>query len=102
MLFEHHRERSIVQRPIRFVALESVLDPARALEHVRILLTTQVFELEEMPNAHVTTAPPLDRLHGGLCRSDDSLTLGQKIADEGNKGVDEQLRLFPRIDQRRQ
>jgi hypothetical protein len=31
-LLEHHRERAIAQRLVELVALEALLDPARALE----------------------------------------------------------------------
>ena len=31
---EHHRQRAVAQRLVRLVALEPVLDPARALEQV--------------------------------------------------------------------
>src|SRR5207249_4376509 len=52
MLFEHHRERAVVQRPVWLVALEAFLDRARALEEVRHFVTAEIAELKKMPHAH--------------------------------------------------
>ena len=48
-LLEHHRERAIAQRLVELVALEPILDPARALEQVIELVARKVAELQEMP-----------------------------------------------------
>ena len=47
-LLEHHRERAVAQRLVELVALEAVLDPARALEQVRELVGGEVLELQEV------------------------------------------------------
>ena len=52
VLLEHHRERAVVQRPVRLVALEALLDPARALEQVLELVAAEILELQEMPYRH--------------------------------------------------
>ena len=47
-LLEHHRERAVAQRLVELVALEPLLDPARAREQVVELVEREVAELEEM------------------------------------------------------
>ena len=49
MLLEHHRQRAVAQRLIELVALEPVLDPARAREKVLELVAGEVLELQEVP-----------------------------------------------------
>ena len=58
LLLEHHGERAIVQRPVRFVALEPVLDPARAFEHIGELVAAEILELKEMPYRHTASVVP--------------------------------------------
>src|SRR6185369_12599407 len=45
---EHHRERAVAQGLVDLVALEPVLDPARAREEVRELVGGKVLELQEV------------------------------------------------------
>ena len=48
-LLEHHRERAVAQRLVDLVALEPLLDPARAREQVIELLLREIAKLEEVP-----------------------------------------------------
>ena len=59
-LLEHHRERAIAQRLIDLVALEPILDPARALEQPRELVAREIAELQEVlgwRRRHVLSPP---------------------------------------------
>ena len=47
-LLEDHRQRAVRQRPVGLVALELLLDPARALEQVLEFLAREVVELQEV------------------------------------------------------
>src|ERR1700752_5273748 len=47
-LLEHHRQRAIAKRLVQLVALELLLDPARALEEVLQLLAAEIPELQEV------------------------------------------------------
>ena len=51
-LLEHHRQRAVAQRLVELVALEALLDPARALEQVVELVAREVLELQEMLGSH--------------------------------------------------
>src|SRR5258706_6234098 len=46
---EDHRESPVLERPVALVALELVLDPARAREQVLVLLAREVLELQIVP-----------------------------------------------------
>jgi hypothetical protein len=50
-LVEHHRERAIAQRLIELVALEALLDPARARDQVIELVAAEITDLEEVPGS---------------------------------------------------
>src|SRR5690606_11806269 len=52
VLLEDHGERAVPQRLVGHVALEHVLDPARALEEVLVLLEREILELEIVPDGH--------------------------------------------------
>ena len=47
-LLEHHRERAVAQRLVELVALEALLDPARAREQVIVLVASETRELQEV------------------------------------------------------
>ena len=51
-LLEHHRQGSIAQRLVDLVALETFLDPARAVEQVVELVAAEIAELQEMLGDH--------------------------------------------------
>src|SRR5882672_25647 len=48
-LLEDHGERAVLERPVAPVALELVLDPARAREQVLVFRAREILELQEMP-----------------------------------------------------
>src|SRR5439155_4957781 len=48
-LLENHRQRAIAKRLVELVALETVLDPARACEQMVEFLPREIAELEEVP-----------------------------------------------------
>src|SRR6266545_710084 len=48
-LLENHGERAVLERPVAFVALEPLLDPARAREQVLVLPAREVLELQVVP-----------------------------------------------------
>ena len=50
MLLEHHRERAVAQRPVKLVALEALLDQARALEQLLELGAIEILKLQKMAN----------------------------------------------------
>src|SRR5436309_13732172 len=49
-LLEDHGERAVLERPVALVALELVLDPARACEQMLVLLAREVLELQVVPH----------------------------------------------------
>src|SRR5205809_276612 len=48
-LLEDHGEGAVFERPVALVALELVLDPARAREQMLVLLAREVLELQVVP-----------------------------------------------------
>ena len=54
---EDHRERAVFERPVALVALELVLDPARAREQMLVLLAREVLELQVVPQPGLRLVP---------------------------------------------
>ena len=50
-LLENHHQRTVAQRPVALKGLELLLDPARALEQIVVLLAREILELKIMFNA---------------------------------------------------
>jgi len=52
ILFEHHHQRTVEQRVVRFVILELALDDTATFDHVFVFVEREVGELQEVFDCH--------------------------------------------------